>query len=147
MALIELYVGAERLTMTDPQAATVVGLLRAMGRSNADSNPRRRIHWRVRLDGNAGIYQALYDEDDLSIAAFKAQLAAAFGVAIGTITHAVTTPTFGTRASTVVTFTHSSAQRFRVVLFGGVNATLEQSAAEARAYLAANAAAWGEVAA
>lgn len=152
MAQFELYYGAEILptsTMTAGQRLTLDGLLQAMGQANSDPNPRRRLHRRLRLDSLAAIYQGLLDEaTELSVAAFKAKLASVFGVNVSLITSSSTTTTFATLQSTVVTFTYNSAAQFRVVVFGytgSYSPTLTESAIEARAYLAANAAAWGEV--
>jgi hypothetical protein len=92
-------------------------------------------HWRTRLDGEAVIFEAVFDEDALTIQAFKARLTAIFGV--DAIDHSVSgTPT------PVITFSKGGTDYIRVVLFGGVGATWQDSGDAARAYLATNSAEW-----
>lgn len=141
MADVHLYFGLEILSMTNPQRDLLVANVQALGQRNGGL-PHLRNHWRIRSDNAAAIFEAMFDENNLNAAAMTAWLAAIFGIAQGTITNVLTTPTFGTRQSQVLTFTHSSVQRLRSVAFGGIAATREQSKAEALAYLAANAAAW-----
>lgn len=144
MTLRHQYFGIEILNMTAGQRATLRNGLQGIGRSESDPQPARRNHWRVRADNLAVIFEAVFDDDDLTIAAFTARLASIFGVGASTITHNATTQTFLTLPSPVVTFIHSGQNRLRAVLFGGLSATWAQSRAEAAAYLAANAAAWGD---
>lgn len=143
MANIKCYFGIENLNLTNPQRTTLVTGLQALGVNNNSVQPAERIHWRVRTDNNAIIFEALFDEDNLTIAAIKARLATIFGVAVGTISHSTSQTAYGL----VVTFTHSAQQKIRMVAFGhngSVWGTWVDSNAAARAYLAANAAAWGE---
>lgn len=135
------YAGIENLALNASQRQTLIQALEALGESNADSQPARRNHWRVRTDGDAVIFEALFNEDHWTIAAMKARLAAIFGVAVGTISHTVSNVAYGT----VVTFIHSSVQRLRMIAFGGASATYAESQQAAQAYLAANAVAWGDV--
>jgi hypothetical protein len=141
--MTRLYYGIENLNLTAPQKSTLITGLQSLG-DNAHANPAHRNHWRVRNDNDAVIFEANFDESTLTIAAIKARLAAIFSVAVGTISHNTSqNATYGL----IITFTHSAQQKLRMVVFGmtgGVWGTLEQSRTAAQAYLAANAAAWGE---
>lgn len=143
MASIKCYFGIENLNLTNPQRTTIINGLQAIGVNNADPQPANRNHWRVRSDNNAIIFEALFDEDTLTIAAIKQRLATIFSVTVGTISHSTTQSAYGL----VVTFTHSAQQKIRMVAFGHDGSawgTWADSNASVRAYLLANAAAWGD---
>jgi hypothetical protein len=143
MANIRCYFGIENINLTNPQRLTLITGLQALG-DNTSANPCNRNHWRIRTDNNAVIFEALFDEDNLTIDAIKQRLATIFGVAVGTISHSTSqNATYGL----IVTFTHSAQAKIRMVAFGynGSWRTWAESNAAARAYLAANAAAWGDV--
>jgi hypothetical protein len=100
---------------------------------------------RVRLDNQAIIWRAVYDENQLTPTALRNRLATIFGVAANTITSTVTTPTLGGQVTQVVTFTRGGTDYLRCVLFGKANGgwpTIQQSANAARSYVIANAAQW-----
>jgi hypothetical protein len=137
MTPIRVYIGLENIALTAPQKATVVAALRGLGKQS-DNQPSHINHMRVRLDNNAAIFEAEFDDSELTIANFKQLLANAFGVAVGTITNANTTNAYGL----VVTLAQAGTDRMRALLFGGAGATLAASRAAVQAYLAANAAAW-----
>lgn len=143
MANIRCYFGIENINLTAPQKATFITGLQALG-DNASANPCNRNHWRIRTDNDAVIFEANFDEDNLTIAAIKARLATIFGVAVGTITHSTSqNATYGL----IVTFIHSAQNKVRMVAFGHNGTawgTIAQSRTAAQAYLAANAAAWGD---
>lgn len=142
MANIHLYFGIENLNLTAPQKASLLEALQALGQANNGASPQFRNHWRIRLDNDAIIFEASFDESNLTIAAIKARLATIFGVAVGTITHSTSqNATYGL----IATFIHSAQNKIRMVAFGhnGTNwGTTAQSRAAAQAYLIANAAAW-----
>lgn len=141
MTDVHNYWGIENLNLTAPQKATLVANLQALGQRNGGL-PHERMQFRPRPDGDAVIFEATFDDANLTIAQMKSWLASIFGVAVGTISHNVATPTFAARPSPTVTFIHGGQNKLRSVAFGGVDATWEQSRVEAVAYLAANAAAW-----
>lgn len=143
MADVHQYYGIENLALTNPQRDTLVAALQSLGVDNGGL-PHRRCHWRIRPDNQAVIFEALFDDTTLTIAAMKNRLAAIFNVSAGTISHSVATPTFAALPSPVVTFTRTGTDYLRAVAFGGVSATREQSRLEALAYLAANAEDWVE---
>lgn len=145
MANIHLYFGIENLNLTAPQKATFIEALQGLGQNNSGDKPNEKNHWRVRLDNDAVIFEALFSEDNLTIAAIKQRLATIFGVAVGTISHSTSqNATYGL----IVTFIHSAQNKVRMVAFGNNGSawgTWAQSNQAVRDYLAANAAAWGEV--
>jgi hypothetical protein len=136
-----IYVGIEDLSLTAGQRSTLATQLRALG-NNAHDQPHHRNHWRIRLDGLAAIYEAEFNAADWTIGATKTRLANLFGVTDSSITHSVQTPTFSTRPSSVVTFAYLSINRLRLVAFGGLDATRQESLDEVRAYIDQNKAAW-----
>ena len=137
------YFGIENLALNDTQRAELVAALRALGPSSHPS-PACLNHWRTRLDNQAAIYEALFDEDALRVPAFKNRLGLIFGVDPDTIDHATTAPTFDSLPTPVVTFSRSGTDYLRVALFAGIGATWPQSGQECRAYLALYADQWDE---
>lgn len=137
MAIKRQYLGVENVALTAPQRQTLIDALKALGPSS-DPSPARLNHWRVRLDGDAVIFESAFDDSLLTVAQFKTRLAAIFGVAVGSITSATTNPASGT----LLTFSYQAVARVRVLLFGGSTATYAESQAAAQAYLATNAALW-----
>ena len=136
--LVHVYFGIENLALNDTQRGELVDALRKLG---PDSNPQPAClcHWRTRLDGQAAIFEALFNEDAITIAAFKNRLATIFGIDPDTITHAVVYPTFASLSTAVVTFSRNATDYLRVAFFGynGTDwPTWEQSGDECRAYLA-----------
>lgn len=146
MAESRQYFYLEALNITAGQRNTLRDGLLTLGRRESSVQPCERMHSRIRNDNNAIIFEAWLEEDDLTIAAIKARLATLFSVAVGTITHSVNQSVYGV----VVTFIQGGQNRIRLGSFAhnGTNwGTTAESAAAARAYLAANAAEWGENAA
>lgn len=135
---VNLYFYIEALNLTAAQRQTLVDQLKLIGRRDQDGNPKNRNHWRVRTDNLAVIFEAWFDEDHLTAVALRNRLAAIFGVSQASITYAVTSTAYGP----VVTYTYNASARLRVGVFGGVNASYQESQAQARAYLAANGASW-----
>lgn len=143
MANIRCYFGIENLNLTAQQKNTLITGLQVLGVSNQSQYPNERNHWRVRPDNNAVIFEALFDEDTLTIDAIKQRLATIFNVDMATISHSTSQhATYGL----VVTFIHATQQKLRMVAFGhnGGWGSHEISHAAADAYLIANAVAWGD---
>jgi len=141
-----VYFGIENLNLNDIQRDTLVGVLNTLGPLN-DALPCYNNHRRVRLDGQAAIYEALWNEDTITIQTFKTHLGDIFNVDPTTITHSVNQVMLNALNSAVVTFIRSGTSYLRVVFFGydGMTwPTWEQSRGEVIAYLVANAAEWGE---
>ena len=111
------YFGIENLGLNAEQRAVIVEELRRLG-PESDRQPARLNHWRTRLDGEAVIYEALWDEETITIEAFKKRLAALFGISWVTIGHGVLLVQWGARDSAVVTFSRTGVDYLRVVFFG-----------------------------
>jgi hypothetical protein len=141
MASKRLYWYVEILSMTAGQRSTLIEGIKGWGDRNGDGNPANRNHWRVRADSQAVIFEAWIEENNLSVFFFRQQLAALFGVALANVTGSAVTNAFGSQA----TFQYGGVDRLRVGVFGGVGANVGESQAAARAFLAANGAAWGDI--
>ena len=103
------------------------------------NQPSMMNHWRVRLDKQAAIFVALFNENALTVDAFKNRLANIFDIEPDTIADALQNTQYGP----LVTFSHSG-DKLRFLLFGGINATWQESGDACRAYFAANIEAWEE---
>jgi hypothetical protein len=139
-----VYFGMLNVALTAPQKQQLITALNALGPAS-DPQPCHLNHRRIRPDNEAIIYEALFDADHISINSIKTYLANIFGISPNSITHSVAYQTFSALSTAVVTFTYNSTARLRIAFFGKGNGdwpTWEQSREEARAYLAANAAAW-----
>ena len=147
MAYQHLYFAIENLNLNDTQRAELIEVLRSLGPATA-RQPAYLNHWRTRLDGQAAIFEALWDEDKISIQAFKNRLGAIFEVDPETIDHSVNGVTFAVRETAVVTFSRNSTNYLRVAFFGYPGGedwpTWDESGDECRAYLAANLEEWEE---
>ena len=138
------YFAIEDINLNDAQRDTLIDVLRELG-PDTHPSPACLNHWRTRLDGDAAIFEALFNEDNISIVAFKNRLGAIFGVDPDSITHAVVYPTFDSLSTAVVTFGRNGTDYLRVAFFGynGTDwPTWEQSGDECRAYLALYADLW-----
>jgi len=148
MAHRHFYMGIENLNLNAAQRAILIAELRALGPpregDDAETQPCRLNHWRTRLDGQAAIFEALFDEDALAVERFKRRLGAIFGVDPATIDHSTATAHFAGGDTPVVTFSRGGTDYLRFALFGGVGATWQESRLETLGYLAANAEEWGE---
>jgi uncharacterized membrane protein len=140
---ISTYIGIENIALTAPQKAALVAALQALGPSS-DNSPAELMHWRVRLDNDAAIYRARFQDGDLTTLNLRQFIANVFSVAVVNVTAGTTSTTFLTLPSPIITLTYLAVARLRFVLFGGLAATTAQSNAEVVAYLKANAVAWGD---
>jgi len=138
------YFGIEDINLTDNQRDTLIGVLKQLG-PDAHPSPACLNHWRTRLDGDATIFEALFDESLLTVDAFKVRLAAIFGVDPGTIDDDLTIFHFGDGNTPVVVFSRSGTDYLRLALFGGVGATWMESGDECRAYLSLYRDLWDEL--
>ncbi len=140
---VSLYLGTENIALTGPQKATLATALQGLG-PIAHPQPSELMHWRTRLDGDAVIFRALFDDNDLTVANLRQFIANVFGVPVAQVTANAASVTFKTVPSPVLTMTYQAIARMRFVLFGGLAATSQQSNDEVVAYLIANAVAWGD---
>ena len=139
------YFGVENLNLKTAQRAELIVALRALGPAD-DLQPAHLNHWRTRLDGDAAIFEALFDEDHITVGAFKGWLGTIFSVSPTTIDHSLVTVTLDTRASAVVTFSRGGTDYLRVVFFGyaggGEWPTWNESRIECGQYLLNNIQDW-----
>ena len=135
------YFAIEDVGLNATQRQTLIDALKALGPKTA-RQPAYLCHWRVRLDGQAAIFEAAFDEDNLTVETFKARLGAIFGVDWETIGHEVQSITLAERPTPVITFSRNGTDYLRMALFGGPGATWAESGDECRAYLAAHRDEW-----
>ena len=145
--LVHVYFGIENLALNATQRAALVDALRKLGPKTHPS-PACLNHWRTRLDGQAAIFEALFDEDTITIARFKEYLGAIFNVDPATITHTVNLIRLDVLQTAVVTFSRNGTNYLRVAFFGYGSAgwpTWDESGDETRAYLALYADLWEQL--
>jgi hypothetical protein len=138
------YFGMENLAMTNPQRNTLATELGLLGQED-NGACHRRIRSRVRLDNQAIIFRAVFDDAVLTPTALRNRLATIFGVAANTITPTVSLVNLAGFNTQVITFNRAGTDYLRCVLFGKPNGgwpTIAQSRAAVHGYLAANAAQW-----
>ena len=135
------YMAIEDLNLNTQQRQTLIAFLRALG-PQAHFLSDHFNHWRTRPDGRAAIFEAQFNADRLSVAAFKTRLAAVFNIAPDTIDHTLNLHTFHTITTPILTFSRAATPYLRVACFAGLSSTWTESHREARAYLADNRADW-----
>lgn len=141
---VHVYYAIEDLALNASQRQTLITALRQLGPSN-DPQPARLCHWVTRDDGRAAIFEAAFNEANLTAAAFKARLAGLVGVDPATVDHAINTVRLGGHDTAVLTLSRGGTDYLRMAFFGydGVTwPTWAQSRESALVYLAANAAEW-----
>ena len=137
---MNIFILVENLGLTPSHRATLIAALRNLG--VASNQPHTRNHWRPSIDQEAALICANFADADIDANSFVVRLAALYGVPAGSISATITSVTYGARPSIAFTFTYDGTARLRVTSLGGMATTYQQSAAEAVAYLLANAAAW-----
>ena len=137
------YFAIEDINLTDNQRDTLIAVLKNLGPATHPS-PACLNHWRTRLDGDAAIFEALFNDAMLTVDAFKDRLGAIFEVDPATIDHTLTIYHFGDGDTPVAVFSRNGTDYLRMALFGGPAATWQESGDECRAYLALYAEQWEE---
>jgi len=135
------YFAVENLALNDSQRDTRVQGLRSLGPTTR-ARPAQLCHWRTRLDGQAAIFEALFEDEVLTVEWWKVKLGALFDINHTTIDHAIASYDWGGQQTPVVTFSWGGTPYVRVALFGGTGATWQESGDACRAYLAANIDEW-----
>ena len=131
------YFGIENLALTNPQRALLVDELERLGPDN-HPQPSHLCHWRYRPDGDAAIYEALFDFSQLTIAKTKARLGTIFNVEPDRIDHDVTEIVFAGLVTQIFTFSRGGTDYLRMAIFGGTGSNYDDSHAEVLGYLSAN---------
>ena len=144
MATRHFYMGIENINLNIIQRQTLIEELKALGPAS-NPQPARLCHWRTRLDGEAAIFEALFDEDNLTIAKFKQRLGAIFSVDPSTISHSTIQKDYAGFGTPVVTFAYGGTDYLRFALFGNSDASWMQSGDECRGYLKFNQDEWNEI--
>jgi hypothetical protein len=145
MANIRLYFAIENISLDKEKKDKLVEALKALGANNSAPQPSDRNHWRERLDGDALIFCALFDDRTIAPDAFADYLAKRLGIDKTEVSQAKTQPIYATTASDKISMAYHAVEYLRVLLFGGERGDAKKSNVEVLAYLKANAAAWGEI--
>lgn len=131
------YYGIEDLALTVNQRQTLIDALKQIG-DNQAIYPNWRNHWRVRNDNKAVIFEGRFNDEDWTVDMMKNRLANIFGISPAIIDATTTQTQYGP----MVTFGAGGTDRMRMIAFGGLLATWEQSHDAVLSYLANNSAEW-----
>lgn len=138
MAEFRGYFLVENLGLTDAQRATLVDGLKTLGLRNLSIYPNERIHWAIRPDNNALIFEAVFDADSISAVGIRDRLANLFGVPVTSITYNIIQTIYGP----LVVYKYLTVNKLRAGVFGGLDATWEESHTAALLYLSDYAEDW-----
>ncbi len=133
------YYGIEDLGLTANQRVTLVESLKQLGK-NQSPYPNRRNHRRLRNDSKAIIFEGEFNDQDWAVVMIKSRLAAVFNVSPTTIDSSTTLSIYGP----IVRFARGG-DKLRLIAFGGLLASWEESHDAVLEYLENNKADWGEV--
>ena len=143
MATRHFYIGIENINLNVVQRQILIDELKSLGPAS-NPQPARLCHWRTRLDGEAAIFEALFDESNLTLNKFKQRLGAIFSVGPGSIDHSTNQVDFAGHGTQIVMFSRDGTDYLRFALFGGIDAAWMDSGDECRGYLKANYDEWNE---
>jgi hypothetical protein len=125
------YFYIENLGLTDLQSQILVEALKSWGLRNNALNPRDRNHWRVRIDGKAVIFEAVFNADLLTPASVKTMLANIFGISENLVSFTTNQNAYGE----VAVFRYNNVDRLRLGVFGGRQAGYLQSQVAAQQFI------------
>lgn len=128
------YFVVERLNIGISNWNVLIALFEVMG-TEGSPMPAFNTHWCTRLDGDAVIYESMFDTSEISVEAFKQMLADEFGVPIEEIDDVETHESYAGGTTAAYIFLYNTIERFKVERFGGGGATWLQSGNECRGYL------------
>jgi hypothetical protein len=132
------YIVVEDLALTLPQRQAILAAFNELG-PGSDPQPAHLLQRRVALNGRMAIYEALFNEDALTVTNVKQFLATAVGIDPGIIDHTVTQ----TARGPLVTYSVATIDRMRFLAFGGIaTTTWSESREQCAIYLNANIGAW-----
>lgn len=121
--------------MTPLTNAEKKGLKKLFEKYEPKGSPAKINHWRVRPDGNAIILEAEFKDESITVDAIKKFLGNVFGIDWNTIDHKISNTIFDTLETPIVTYSRAGMDYIRFALFGGKDASWEESGQEARAYI------------
>jgi hypothetical protein len=131
------YYGIEDIALTQAQRETLIDALKKIGKPRS-LQPAYFNHWRVRNDNKAVIFEGRFDDDEWTVDTVVNRLAHIFNVDPAIISTSVNQTQYGP----VVTFSAGGTDRMRMIAFGGLLATWEESHDLVSQYLAANSGDW-----
>lgn len=136
MAMKHCYFVVERQNISIANWDVLKALFEAMGQHGSPF-PMYNNHWRIRLDGDAVIYESNFDTTEVSVEAFKQLLADEFGVDVSEIEDEQSVVVYGDYETNVWQFIYPIAgqDRFKVERFGR-GGDWEMSRNECLGYLA-----------
>ncbi len=132
------YFYIENLGLSAQQKQTLVDVLHAWGLRNVDPSPKKRNHWRVRLDNEAVIFEAVFEANNITVLWFRNKLAEIFSVPLANITATTTTTDYGPLS----TFKYNTVNKLRMGIFASLNATWSESHDAVLQFISDNRSAW-----
>jgi len=118
MAYRNFYLAIENVALPTAKRNLLYSEFAAVG--PAAPQPQKTEAWKVRADGNAVIYEMMYNEDNFCADAALAWLAALFGISVSQIslTTAIVSYTTGIN-SFVITLSSGGAERVKFIAWAG----------------------------
>ncbi len=135
------YFGIENLNLSNAQRDNLHQALQQIGPEESNL-PAELLHWRIRPDNQAIIYEARFDDAVLTVNAFKNYLAGVFAIDPATIDHDTSSVLFEDLPTPIVVFSRSGTDYLRLALFAGPGSSWEQSLLETLRYIKDNLAQW-----
>ena len=128
------YIALENINLSTNQRRLLLDTIWLLSNQYNDS-PSKVNHIRPRPDKEAMIFEAEFSKGDLTVSKFKNRLANILNIDASAINFLITSETYNTNPSRVVIFNRRWVDYFKVIIFGGIDATWEESGNECRAYL------------
>jgi hypothetical protein len=122
------YIGFEFLNVTDAQKQAIANALHALGPQH--DIPCHLNHFVWDESGTRVIFEALFDEDTITLTKVKHYLANAVGINPDIVSDNVTSTAFGLLVTLVV----GGINRLRFCVFGGINSDYTTSHSSAIVY-------------
>lgn len=129
------YLSTTNLNLTNPQHTALITAVAALG-PGSDPSPAKLNHRVTLTGGSVTIFEALFDEATITIAAWKDRLGTILSVDPATISTDTVTRHYSQEATSVVTYTQGGVEYIQVALYGDVGIAWMTSGNEARAYVA-----------
>jgi hypothetical protein len=134
------YFYIENLGLNAQQKQTLVAYLHGLGLWNDADNPRDRNHWAVRPDGEALIFEAVFDTDHLTVDSLRTRLANIFNVSENLLGVSTSQNKYGD----LVVFRYNNVDRLRLGVFAGRQAGYQESQLAASQFKVDFAGQWNE---
>lgn len=141
--MISTYLGAENISLSAAEKTKFRDTLSAIGPA-VHPSPAELMHWRTRVDGDAVLMRAAFQETDMTTNGLRQLLATVLAIPVAQVAAAVSTVTYKSMASSIVTMSVGGVDKMRFIQFAGTRSSVQQSNDEVIAYLKASAVAWGD---